>query len=92
MNRQENIVVYDVSLIQFKNDKTGEVREMTKIFYLKEKSDHTGYRPLSCFIQGDKVNIVTKFMIKATTKAVLSEKDTEQGVKFTIAKIENETL
>lgn len=90
--RQEKIILFDVDLLTFKNEKTGEVEELTRLSYLREKADHSGYRVLKSYAKGNLIDKFSKFICKANLNVFLEEKDTPDGIKFKISKIENEKI
>ena len=96
MNREEKIVVFDVDLLTFSDKKTGEVNDMTRILYLKLKSNKKGYRVLKSYVKGNKIDIINKHLLSANpticTKAVFEELDTEDGIKLKVVKLDQDNL
>jgi predicted RNase H-related nuclease YkuK (DUF458 family) len=83
-----------MDVTKIKNEKNGEVRDMTKMIYaipMSGTDNSVGPALLECYKVGNFIEkLKNKIMIK--TSAEIEERPTNNGCKFVIKKIDNVEL
>ena len=80
--------IISASLSEIKNDKTGEITEMTKIIYTMERENTA---MLECYKVGNYLESIAKYIMKPI-QVDLEERPVKNGCKYVITKINNQEL
>ncbi len=86
--------IISASLSEIKNDKTGEITEMTKIIYTMERENTdrlVGPAMLECYKVGNYLESIAKYIMKPI-QVDLEERPVKNGCKYVITKINNQEL
>ena len=92
--KNAEIRIIRAELENWPNKTTGEVREMTKIYYAIKMADNDnvlGYSILKCYKQGNLLPILTQY-IMAKCVADIEERPTENGSKYVLMKLNGKEL
>ena len=89
-----NSIIIRGELNTFKNEKTGEISEMTKIIYLipVERTDKVlGFVPLETYKKDNLLKEIEPYILK-TVVLEIDEVPTKNGVKYVLKKINDKEI
>lgn len=89
-----NSHILNASLSEIKNEKTGEITEMTKIVYTIERENTNkliGPAMLECYKVGNYLETLSKYVMKPV-QIDLEERPVKNGCKYVITKVNNQEL
>lgn len=92
--KNAEIRIIRAELEKWPNKTTGEIREMTKIYYAIKMSDNdnvVGYSILKCYKQGNLLSTLNPLVMNKTM-ASIEERPTENGSKYVLVSVNGKEL
>ena len=92
--KNANIYIISAELERWPNKATGEITEMTKIYYaikMSNTENKVGYSVLKCYKKGNNLDFFSSLVMREV-KANIEERPTENGSKYVLSEINGKAI